>query len=119
MTNETEGRRMTPAELKEMCICAAATAVVSQCALLRVQRRCRSPRRFALAGVSDVNPTSWEDLRRRSGDEEPAYRDAAYEIIASIYEAGGLAALKLRDLGSHTINFGGLNIEMRNILPKV
>jgi len=87
---------MSPAELREMCIIAAATATVS----------------YVLGyGYEDVvvyddGPTTVSDVETAPwpiGDEEPQC-DTAYKHIATIYEAGLLASLKSRGLGSHRVS---------------
>lgn len=98
--------RMTPAELREICICAAATAVVS----------------YALGyGYEDITvdddghgwPTTSSDVDTGywpigddpgpTGNGEPS-PDVAYRDIATIYEVAGLASRKLRGLGSHRVS---------------
>ena len=94
-------QRMSPAELREACICAAASAVVA----------------YVLGyGYEDIavydDGGSWsttDTARWPIGDDpgpmgrgEPSC-DAAYCDIATIYEVAGLASRKHRGLGSHRV----------------
>lgn len=93
MSNETEGRRLTPAELTEACYHAAATSVVA----------------YVLgAGYTDIFVNDCSDGWPMAskvfvdgwGKKPPA---DALERTAMVYEAGGLAVSKLRGTGVHVI----------------
>jgi hypothetical protein len=95
MTNNDSTKLMSPAELREMCICAAATAVVSYvlgCGYV----------------AADVNNDGY-GWPTRSSDVETAPwpigdDPGATGKIATIYEAAGLASRKYRGLGSHDVS---------------
>ena len=99
-------KRMSPAELREACICAAATAVVAYVLGYGYED-------IAVYDDGEGWPTTMSDVdtaRWPIGDDpgpmgrgEPSC-DTAYRDIATIYEAGGLASLKLRGLGSHRVS---------------
>ena len=97
--------RMTPAELEEMRICAAATAVVSYALGYGYEDITVDDDGYGWPTTSsDVITGYWPigDDPGPTGNGEPS-PDTAYSHIATIYEAAGLAARKLRGLGSHRI----------------
>jgi len=98
---------MSPAELREACFHAAGTAVVGYVLGagyddIRVNDGWTWP-----APVSQVDLTGWKITDGDRGEEEPPM-DRAYEMVAAVHEAGGLAALKHGGLGAHQVNFVGI-----------
>ena len=106
MSNETEGPRMSPAELTEACYYAAGTAVVSYVLGYGYEDiAVHDDGEGWPTTMSDVDTARWPigDDPGPAGDGEPS-TDVAYRDIATIYEAGGLASLKHRGLGSHRVS---------------
>src|SRR5271165_4474868 len=103
-------QRMSPAELREMCIYAAATATVS----------------YVLGcGYKDIRvtddgerwPTAMSYVDLAGTDEHFGFgTDHTLGIVAAIFEAGGLASLKSRGLGSHAVDFDNLPVDTCAIL---
>jgi hypothetical protein len=99
-------KRMSPAELREMCYAAAATAVVSYVLGYGYEDiAVHDDGEGWPTTASDVDTAMWPigDDPGPTGDGEPS-TDTAYSHIATIYEAAGLASRKLRGLGSHRIS---------------
>lgn len=98
MINET-GPRMSPAELTEACYRAAATSAASfVLGYGYVDAVVHDDGEGWPTTSSDVDTGLWP-IGEGQPDCNRAYRD-----IATIYEVGGLASLKLRGLGSHRIS---------------
>ena len=103
MGNDNIKKRMTPAELREVRICAAATATISYVLgygyidISVIDGGSRWP-----TTASYVETALWPigDDPGPGGGGEPSC-DRAYRDIATIYEVAGLASRKLRGLGSH------------------
>ena len=102
MSNDTVKPRMSPAELTEACYSAAATAAISYVLGYGYED-------IAVHDDGEGWPTTMSDVDTALwpiGDDprDGRERDEAYCHIATIYEAGYLAALKYRGLGSHQVS---------------
>ncbi len=117
MSNDTVKPRMSPAELREACFHVAGAAVVSYvlgCV-------------YEDAAVTDdgspwPTPAAEIDLPVVESDPDGPWGAEFFSMaVPSIYEAGGLAALKLRGLGSHSVTYDGMRTDTIDILddPKV
>ena len=98
-------QRMSPAELREACTCASATAVVSYVLGYGYVDISVNDDGFGwptTASGVDTDPWPIGDDPGPTGHGEPSC-DTAYADIATIYEAAGLASRKLRGLGSHEV----------------
>ena len=99
-------QRMPPTELREACFWAAGTAVVSYVLGYGYEDiAVHDDGEGWPTTMSDVDTARWPigDDPGPAGDGEPS-PDTAYRDIATIYEAGGLASLKHRGLGSHRVS---------------
>ena len=106
MGNDNIKKRMSPAELREVRICAAATATISYVLgygyidISVIDGGSRWP-----TTASYVETALWPigDDPGPGGGGGPSC-DRAYRDIATIYEVAGLASRKLRGLGSHELS---------------
>jgi len=99
-------KRMSPAELREACYCAAASATISYVLGYGYVDAAVHDDGYGwptTASGVDTDPWPIGDDPGPGGGGEPS-SDTAYQHIATIYESAGLASRKLRGLGSHGVS---------------